>query len=131
MKVKVTNSTPLQLDWLVAKARGFDVYHSAMLNGHIMHGFWVSGYYPGDWNSWVPLSKIAATTDWAQGGPIIERENIGVVPQNEGSLRRCAFRTTRDGEVFYHYGATVLIAAMRCYITSKLGEEVEIPEALS
>ena len=29
------------------------------------------------------------------------------------------------------FGPTPLIAAMRCYVTSKLGDEVEIPEALT
>lgn len=28
----------------------------------------------------------------------------------------------------YPYGPTPLIAAMRCYVASKLGEEVEIPD---
>lgn len=28
------------------------------------------------------------------------------------------------------YGPTPLIAAMRCYVASKLGDEVEIPEEL-
>lgn len=35
------------------------------------------------------------------------------------------------GEVFtrrYYSGPTPLIAAMRCYVASNLGEEVEIPE---
>jgi len=30
--------------------------------------------------------------------------------------------------VFYYYGSTPLIAAMRCYVASKLGDEVELPE---
>jgi hypothetical protein len=29
------------------------------------------------------------------------------------------------------YGPTPLIAAMRCYVASKLGDEVELPEELS
>ena len=28
------------------------------------------------------------------------------------------------------YGPTALIAAMRCYVASKLGEEVDVPEEL-
>ena len=33
-------------------------------------------------------------------------------------------------KVIWEYGHTDLVAAMRCYVTSKLGEEVEIPDAL-
>jgi hypothetical protein len=32
--------------------------------------------------------------------------------------------------VFNGYGITPLIAAMRCYVASKLGDEVEIPAGL-
>lgn len=31
---------------------------------------------------------------------------------------------------FRQAGATLLIAAMRCYVTSKLGEKVEVPDEL-
>lgn len=64
------------------------------------------------------------TTDWAQGGPIIEREKIEAywhpslemwAAQHDGNLR---------------YGPTPLIAAMRCYCCSKLGDVVDIPEEL-
>jgi hypothetical protein len=30
----------------------------------------------------------------------------------------------------YGYGPTPLIAAMRCYVASKLGDDIEIPEGL-
>lgn len=79
MKIKVSDATNTQLDWLVAKARGFDIYHDALLNGHVRRGFWVSGYFPGDPNSWMLLSQIATSTNWAQGGPIIESENITII----------------------------------------------------
>ncbi len=34
------------------------------------------------------------------------------------------------GGFFTSYGSTPLIAAMRCYVASKLGEEVEVPDEL-
>jgi hypothetical protein len=65
------------------------------------------------------------STDWAQGGPIIERERI-------------EFDFNEDTQMFHAYdglqagtGPTHLIAACRCYVASKLGDEVEIPEALT
>ena len=33
-------------------------------------------------------------------------------------------------QLLKHLGKTKLIAAMRCYVASKLGDEVEIPEEL-
>lgn len=63
------------------------------------------------------------STNWSQGGPIIEQE-------------RFLLRTTGNTWMAYsydqkfQYGPTPLIAAMRCYVASKLGDEVNIPEEL-
>ena len=70
------------------------------------------------------------STDWAQGGPIIERERIGV--KYTGAAM--GFVAWINGELSTkndHYGLTPLIAAMRCYVASRLGDEIEIPAELS
>jgi hypothetical protein len=69
----------------------------------------------------------AYSTDWSQAGPIIEREKLTVAPYQDGGWL-CTHPTDR-----WHgnkSGPTPLIAAMRCYVASKLGDEVEIPEEL-
>jgi len=74
--------------------------------------------------------NFAPSTNWAQGGPIIEREKITIWP-DEASVEWLAEKTftlQRDDE--YWGGPTPLIAAMRCFVASKLGDEVEIPEEL-
>lgn len=68
------------------------------------------------------------STNWAQGGPIIEREHIALNPC-ESMDEWAADMTFRQG-IETQYGPTPLIAAMRCYVASKLGDEVEIPEEL-
>lgn len=70
--------------------------------------------------------QFAPSTDWAQGGPIIERELIDVV--RVGISNRCASRSIEDGSIVRGYGLTPLIAAMRCYVASKLGDEIEVPD---
>jgi len=65
------------------------------------------------------------STDWAFCGPIIERERITI--EWEGDPDSWCACIMADQEV---YGPTALIAAMRCYVASKLGDEVEIPEEL-
>jgi hypothetical protein len=67
------------------------------------------------------------STEWAHGGPIIEREEIATVSGGCGEWRAERYL---DAEV-YSYGPTPLIAAMRCYVASKLGDEVEIPKELA
>lgn len=70
------------------------------------------------------------STDWSQGGPIIEREKITIWPDEASVewLAEKAFTLQRDDE--YWGGTTPLIAAMRCYVASKLGDEVEVPDEL-
>lgn len=64
------------------------------------------------------------STNWALGGPIIERESIGLMPSRTAYYER-------DGGLFYSYGPTTLIAAMRCYVASKLGDVVEVPDEIA
>ena len=81
------------------------------------------------------------STDWVQGGPIIDRERIGVLPpvvRRIGAERhafsvdywRAMSQRDEDEQATHGRGSTPLIAAMRCYVASTLGDEVEVPEEL-
>lgn len=65
--------------------------------------------------------------DWSVGGPIIEREKIDIEHEPNGKAVVRA-STWLNGRGFRAYGPTPLIAAMRCLVSSRLGDEVEIPE---
>lgn len=82
-------------------------------------GVWV-GSPDGLWTKWTPW-KI-----WAQGGTIIEREHIDLVWQASGELEWTAY--SNDDKEHKQVGFTPLAAAMRCFVASKLGDEVDIPE---
>jgi hypothetical protein len=69
------------------------------------------------------------STDWAQGGPIIERERIGF-KYTGTAMEFVAWVNGELSTVNDQHGPTPLIAAMRCYVASKLGDEVEVPEEL-
>jgi hypothetical protein len=58
------------------------------------------------------------STDWAQGGPIIEREKIGF-KYTGAAMEFVAWVNGELSTVHDHYGPTPLIAAMRCYVASK------------
>jgi len=67
-------------------------------------------------------------TSWAMFGPIIEREKIDVdFMRGDMEWKACWFGPE---EYNTSYGSTPLEAAMRCYVASKLGDEVEVPEEL-
>lgn len=74
------------------------------------------------------------SNDWSKGGPIIEREEIGIrrnAPCSDGRQWEASGSITAKGAGYrWGYGPTPLIAAMRCYVASKLGEEVDIPDEL-
>ena len=81
-----------------------------------------------------PVQYIfSPSTDWAQGGPIIERERIGVWPSDsvDGMWAARPDYEVCPKRLLPSYGPTPLIAAMRCYVASKLGEDVSIPEELT
>lgn len=107
------------LDWVVAKCEGFEIVavrkDRATFLDHADGGS-------------LNEMKINYSTDWAQGGPIIEREAITTRPLAKARWEADTF--DRDGNEFLFDGPTPLIAAMRCYVASKLGDEVTIPEAL-
>ena len=68
------------------------------------------------------------STDWSQGGPIIEREKLDLEWR---SISGCRAKYEWLDEPFYEgIGPTPLIAAMRCYVASKLGDDVDVPEEL-
>jgi len=121
MKIKTSELTGAALDWAVAKCEGAtDEWHTDK---------------PFFWDG-VPCVREAGhdveytpSTDWAQGGPLIEREGISV---DRAGLAWTADLSDSVGGYIEHTesGPTPLIAAMRCYVASKLDDEVEIPEEL-
>lgn len=120
MKVKTAELTGTALDWAVAKCDGF-IDHLA--------------YRPAQFVHTPRLGYDNYSTDWSKGGPIVERECIKLaayeasseVPKNPAyweaviCTRLATYRQTDPKP---------LIAAMRCYVASNLGEEIEIPEEL-
>lgn len=81
------------------------------------------------------LAPVPYSRQWRFGGPIIEQEQIGVwwaepVVLSDGEeLGGHWYAEDVNGD-HVRVGPTPLIAAMRCYVASKLGEEVDIPEEL-
>jgi hypothetical protein len=68
------------------------------------------------------------STNWAQGGPIIEREMLEIGAHEPKDIEWVARDYWKENTMT---GPTPLIAAMRCYVASKLGDDIEIPEELN
>ena len=117
--MRTQDLTGAQLDWAVAKADE-NLYPKgdvSLLDGRV---FTIEA---GDYETSDRWQRYSPSTDWAQGGPIIEQEGIGLMPSGTAYFER-------NGGTFYSYGLTPLIAAMRCFCCAKLGDEINIPEEL-
>jgi len=111
--MKTAGLTGAALDWAVAKCEEWPM------------GIWYDeDELPMIRDDEVPEYK--PSTDWAQGGPIIERERIEIASYGD----QWQAVAHLESESIYERGETILMAAMRCYVASKLGDEVEIPEEL-
>jgi len=143
------------LDWAVAKCEGLnprfftehEAYEADVLHQTLKFGDYIIVLRPN--NHLTPLAKYRGyndgvcwkdnyypSTDWSQGGPIIEREKISVIDKaflagtihgKDGTWMAYSHDSTLAQSVF---GFTPLVAAMRRYVDSKLGDEVEIPDEL-
>lgn len=142
-KVRTATLEGAALDWAVAKCEGISVV-------------WMPMAPCGDLEIIDDMGlSFNPSTNWAQGGPIIERENITLLRANstwDGQQNIPAWFAETDIYVGHNvvesyegeymapsfiieeasgaYGPTPLIAAMRCYVASKLGDEVETPTEL-
>jgi len=131
MKIITASLSGAALDWVVAKCEGRKLS--------------IVGSYIPDASA-DPSGIWSPSSDWSQGGPIIERECIDVIsvehdrPFDKSWAASMGFfqQSTMDNEnghemyTFYlpmqAVGKTPLEAAMRCYVASKLGDEVEVPD---
>jgi hypothetical protein len=62
--------------------------------------------------------------NWAQGGPIIEKAGFEIYPIGD-KLQTWVANDIFSDKFAEQWGSTLLEAAMRCYVMSKFGDEVE------
>jgi hypothetical protein len=110
MKVRVERLVGDALDWAMAKATGFN---------ETLEPF----------SHWVDREGAPAR-DWAKGGPLIQAYRIAVFPRpgfRDGSWA-AEVGHVRDSEKCYSTGPTPLAAAAHCFLLSRCGSEIELPE---
>jgi len=113
-RTKTHDLTGLALEWAVAKCEGYEDKDFCLDDK----------YFRDEDDVWYSPS-----TDWSQGGLIIERERIGLDCDDQG-IWFASYDLSEETAL----GASAkspLVAAMRCYVATKLGNEIEIPQELS
>jgi hypothetical protein len=73
------------------------------------------------------LAPVNYCGNWEHGGPIIEREGISVWVFDDVTWKA---ENPFVGVDCVYEGDTPLIAVMRCYVASKLGYTIDVPEEL-
>jgi len=111
MKTKTNELEGAALDWAVAKAnQAAGLFKSDPMLDYMRY--------------------FTPSTNWMQAGPIIEREDCWPTRYYGAAAHRGKVYQASQGTGAYSQGPTPLIAAMRCYVASKLGAEVDVPEEL-
>jgi Protein of unknown function (DUF2591) len=139
IKVKTAELTGQALDWAVAQVvqpKGFVLRDAS---GEIDPP-WVLGIASNPLDlegSWLK-SEWSPSTDWSQGGPLMDKYEISVIME-EGIGPSSFWAGTKplpDSMFGFNYkgaskyGETILIAVCRVVVAAKLGEEVEVPQEL-
>lgn len=127
MKIKTSELTDRALNHCVHLALGYSYRNDDKYGPMYMWPSSVKGVT--NWENW-PANY---GNDWAHGGPIIDRmvkDGLQLYNHNpaDGSGTVCTAVMRYSGH--HHSGPTPLIAAMRCFVASKLGDEVDIPKEL-
>lgn len=125
--IKTSELTGATLDWAVAKCEG-------KKHGYKHHLLHIDDLHLVNGVAHSMIQRYSPSTIWSQGGPIIEREKISVAEVGRSADDAIAphpecWAAHIDG-AYCRYGPTPLIAAMRCYVASKLGDTVNVPEEL-
>jgi hypothetical protein len=129
MKLKTSELIGDALLWAVATCEGYTNLHKIKGQGRWPHEPQLAMMPPRREYGAMELWEIGSDSDWEFFGPIIEREWVSV-EKRDNELHWSATLRFANGNRTRERGPTALIAAMRCYVASKLGDEVEIPEEL-
>lgn len=127
--MKTSELTGDVLLWAVATCEGYTELHK--IEGRWPHEPHLAMMPPRREYGAMELWEIGSDCDWRFFGPIIERQKIFVKPTINKGWRSYQRDPFGNGISHSQYGPTPLIAAMRCYVASKLGDEIDVPEELN
>lgn len=139
--MKTAELSGAALDWAVAKAEGLEVKIEPPIYGTGPRVFASNG---------LALTRYRPSTDWAQGGPLIQKYGVLLSPPASQVHRNYGYADARNG--YYEsglWGTTIfgrerkhrrtsfshptepLIAGMRAIVQFELGDEVQVPDGLA
>lgn len=136
MKIKTSELIGPALDWVVASALG---YTRSTIQGISWGRRWKKPAPVGFWDEVdSPDGIFRPSTDPSQGGPILTSQGITTRYDQRRKVGWEAFiwepsqhdLTEQSSQKFWMFDKEQLVAGLRCYVASEMGDEVDIPEEL-
>lgn len=124
MKVKTSELTDAALDWAVLEAQKPKLKNPERAGIGSFGPLFGKGYKYPAWD----LTKYDPSVNWSQGGPIIDNIQAMFMAHIDGGIISYLRKHGTSGPI--GKGPTHLIAAMRCLVASRIGDEVDVPEEL-
>lgn len=127
------------LDWVIAKLLNLPICRDPMgfaadAPGSLEAGWWIwetpSGSKPSRFQR-IGVD-FSPRTNWQQAGEVFMLEDIGFL-LIDGVWHAGIGWEFFQSEAFAHHrqtGPTQLVAALRCFISKRIGEQVEVPDDL-
>jgi len=115
MKKQIKDLELWEIDYLVGKAEGLKPYISENNCFIIVNEDW-------------KFEDYSPTTNPSQAWPIIESERVTIEPCEDDSGNDTEWLSIKGELKAFSYGKTSLEAAMRCFVASKFGDEVDIDD---
>lgn len=124
MKVKAAKLIGPALNWAVAKCEGKNITLMRNDDGSLFpQPVWADGIQQLDYDS-----------SWNLSGPIIEREELKIFKNAAGANwvagRERLWPDATGLRCQYKHAPTILVAGLRCFVASRMGDEVDVPDEL-
>lgn len=129
MKIKTSELSGERLNWAVAVAVGLKPFVQKAHYGVPDRVFIEVERDPEVEGSLIG-KRYKPSTDWSQGGPLIERFKVDIITERDCLVSAYANDDKYQPLTEDMYGSDHLIAACRAIVSSKLGDEVDVPEGL-
>lgn len=131
IEVKTARLIGVALDWAVTKAAGLEDTAKLVFPAIIDERNQPCMVTP-PWSAWSP------STDWSQGGPLIEKYQVALVPEAHDGKEGTESSERWYADVYYKGGEqyttehcdTALIAACQAIVATEFGDTVQVPKEL-
>ena len=132
--MKTSGLTSWQLDWAVAKSKGFKTYLDTnglpyMHLDQVQLRAFNTSFFEEELTRSLPL--VGFSSNWQVGGPILSEARISRTIDHSGlwvAYWSDGYTEGDAGKLCMQCDRSELVAGLRCFVALKLGNDVEVPK---